>query len=105
MEGAQLDDAHLEKARLLDAHLTLAHLSHAHLERAILAGANLKAVEFYGAHLGAFFSGANLEWAGLASTNLVDIPEPHHGGRCRALKQMTEQASSTRAKNRSESRS
>jgi uncharacterized protein YjbI with pentapeptide repeats len=48
----------------------LAHLSHAHLERAILAGADLKAVEFYGAHLGAFFSGANLEWAGLASTNL-----------------------------------
>jgi hypothetical protein len=28
---------------------------------------------------------------------IVDIPERHHGGRCRAFKQITEQASSARA--------
>jgi hypothetical protein len=36
-----------------------------------------------------------IPYTGLA--NSVDIPELDHGGRCSALKQMTEQASSTRA--------
>jgi hypothetical protein len=83
LEGAFLNDVHLEKASLREAHLEETDLSHAHLERTDLSNTHLEKSNLEYAHLeGAFLRDAHLEGAILLSASLegADLHYAHLEG-------------------------
>src|SRR5208283_2559142 len=56
LQGADLNNAHLERANLMDTHLEEAKFQGAHLEESNLVGVHFEGSNFDGAH----FEGANL---------------------------------------------
>jgi uncharacterized protein YjbI with pentapeptide repeats len=73
LQGAKVDNAHLQRANLLGAHLEKASFRGAHLEGANLWEAHLEGTNFTSAHLeGAEFWKAHLEAASLVTAHLEE---------------------------------